>query len=293
MPHELCSFEDGDLTLSYEVHGTGPRTLVYLHGLLLDSYVNHRLAHDLAEAGNRVVLLDLPGHGRSTKPQKASAHRMDAYARTVVHLLDHLGVDQAVIGGMSLGADVTLQVALMAPERVKAMVVEMPVLEQATPFAALLFVPVLTATHYAKPVVRWMARAARALPRRYLGPLSQVYGPLLMEPEEMVAVLHGILVGPVAPTAEERRAMTMPALIIGHRSDHLHPFGDASRLVTQLPNARMVEARSIYELRLTPERLTSEVAFFLDEVWGGELRATSEAAAVEARAVEAGEAATG
>ena len=51
------------LRLSYEVHGSGPQVLVYLHGLLLDGNLNRPLATALAEAGNRVVLLDLPGHG--------------------------------------------------------------------------------------------------------------------------------------------------------------------------------------------------------------------------------------
>jgi len=272
MPHQLRTFVDSDLTLSFEVHGTGNRTLVYLHGLLLDAALNRRLARDLADAGNRVILLDLPGHGASDKPRRAAAHRMDAYARRVVHLLDELGVGDAVIGGMSLGADVALQVAQFAPDRVRAMVLEMPVLEAATPFASLLFTPLLAVTHYAAPVVRAFSSLARRLPRQHLGPLDQVWGALTLDPDEMVAVLHGVLVGPVAPTAEERGAMTMPALVIGHRSDRLHPFGDANRLANQLPNARLVEARSIWELRVTPARITAEIAKFLSEVWTAEAR---------------------
>jgi len=267
MPYELATFDDGDVTLSYEVHGSGDRLLVYLHGLLLDAAVNRRLARDLADAGNRVVLLDLPGHGRSDKPRRAAAHRMDAYARRVVHLLDELGAEEAVVGGVSLGADVALQVATQAPERVRALVLEMPVLEQATPFAALLFTPLLTVTYYGAPVLRRLARLARRMPRRLLGPFDQFFAPLTLDPEEMVAVLHGVLVGPVAPTEEERSLVTTPTLVIGHRADRLHPLGDASRLAAQLPNARLVEASSLVELRLTPARLTAEIGTFLDEVW--------------------------
>lgn len=267
MPYEIGSFEDGDLTLAYEVHGSGDRLLVYMHGLLLDAAVNRRLARDLADAGNRVVLLDLPGHGRSDKPRRAAAHRMDAYARRVVHLLDELGAPQAVVGGVSLGADVTLQVALLAPERLRGMILEMPVLEQATPFAALLFTPLLTVTYYGAPLLRRLSRLARRVPRHLLGPLDQLFGPLTLDPEEMVAVLHGVLVGPVAPTEEERSLITTPSLVIGHRADRLHPLSDASRLAAQLPNARLVEARSMVELRVTPARLTTQIVEFLDEVW--------------------------
>ena len=56
---------------------------------------------------------------------------MPAFAGQVVGLLDHLGVDEAVVAGTSLGANVTLEVAAAAPERVRGMVVEMPVLDNA------------------------------------------------------------------------------------------------------------------------------------------------------------------
>jgi pimeloyl-ACP methyl ester carboxylesterase len=267
MPHQLATFRDGDLTLSYEVHGRGERVLVYLHGVLMDSLANRGLASDLAAAGHRVILLDLPGHGRSDKPRQVAAHRMDAYARHVVHLLDDLGVEQAAVGGTSLGADVTLQVGLLAPERLRAMVLEMPVLELATPMAAMMFTPLVIATHYAAPLLRSVARLARRMPPDRLGLLGQVMGPFRLDPEELAAILHGLAVGPVAPTADERARMDVPALVIGHRSDRLHPFDDATRLAAQLPQARLVEARSLLELRLHPARLTAEICAFLDEAW--------------------------
>jgi len=268
MTHELRTFTDSDgLTISYEIFGSGRRTLIYMHGLLLDSHVNRRLAESLAAAGNKVILVDLPGHGRSDKPLHASDHRMDKYATRIIHLMDDLGIRRAAVGGVSLGADVSLQITLQAPDRVKAMVLEMPVLERATPVAALLFTPLLTATHYAKPVMRAVSRLAHKVPRDRIGRLDQVLGPLLLEPEEMVAVLHGVLVGPVAPTAEERQAMTQPTLVIGHRSDRLHPFGDANRLAQQLPNGSLLEASSMTELRRNPERLTAAIADFLADAW--------------------------
>ncbi len=263
----MSRFRDGDLTLAYETYGSGDHVLVYLHGLLLDSHVNRVLARRLAAEGFRVVLLDLPGHGGSDKPRQTSAHRMDDYARRVVHLLDELGVERAVVGGMSLGADVTLQMAVQAPERLQGMVLEMPVLEGATPIAAMVFVPLLAATHVATPVMRVVNRLARQVPRQLVGWAGVLMAPLLSDPEEVVAVLHGVLVGPVAPTAEERAAMHMPALVIGHGSDLLHPLDDAARLAEQLPNAQLVQARSITELRLRPDRLTDEIAAFLRRVW--------------------------
>jgi hypothetical protein len=76
-----------------------------------------------------------------------------------------------------------------------------------------------------------------------------------------------MLTGPITPTYEERHAMNVPALVIGHKIDFIHPFTDADHLSRQLPNARLIEARSIIELRISPERLTRQIAVFLDEVW--------------------------
>jgi pimeloyl-ACP methyl ester carboxylesterase len=263
---ETGEFETEGLRLYYEVHGRGERVVVLLHGILLDSQMNRRLAADLAERGFRVVLLDLPGHGLSDRPRHASAHRMDSYARHVVALLDALGVEQAVVGGVSLGANVTLQVAVQAPERVRGLIVEMPVLEWAVPGAALVFLPLLLGVHYAAPVVRLVAKVARRLPATSIGALDSFVCTLRSEPEEAAAVLHGMLVGPITPTYEQRHAIEVPTLVIGHKVDFIHPFTDADHLTRQLPNARLLEAHSILELRTMPARLTEQIAEFLREI---------------------------
>lgn len=257
--------------LHYETFGEGDRILVYLHGLLLDARLNRGIASALAERGNRVVLLELLGHGQSDKPTHASAHRMDRYADQVIALIDHLGAEQAVVGGVSLGADVSLLAAARAPERVKGLVIEMPVLEWATPVAAIIFVPLLLGLRYASRVATAVAAAARRVPETPFDPLNSFVGVLAMKPNASAAVLHGLLVGPIAPTFEERAAIGVPALVLAHRADMLHPLNDATNLARQLPNARLVRARSPVELRLQPDRLSGEIATFLDDVWSGRL----------------------
>ena len=266
-PFEVGMFESRGVRLYYEIHGQGPRVLVFMHGILLDANMNRRLATDLAAMGNRVILLDLPGHGLSEKPRRASYHRMDTYARHVVALLDHLGIDKAVVGGVSLGGNVSLLVASQAPERVQGLVIEMPVLEWAVPAAAMTFIPLLLAVHFARPIVRVQANLFRRLPRTGQGALDSVMNSLANDPKETAAVLHGILTGPIAPTVDERSAMTVPTLVIGHRSDRVHPFHDAEQLARRLPGARLVQANSVLELRLHPERLTGEIAGLLDRAW--------------------------
>jgi pimeloyl-ACP methyl ester carboxylesterase len=266
-PYEVGVFDSDGLQLYYEIHGHGPRVLVFMHGILMDSNMNRRLANDLAAKGNRVILFDLPGHGLSDKPQRASAHRMDTYAEHVVALLDHLGIDKAVVGGVSLGGNVSLLVAALAPERVQALVIEMPVLEWAVPAAAITFIPMLLAVHFARPLVRRAASVFRRLPRTGNGPVDSVMNTLSNDPIETAAVLHGILAGPIAPTVDQRSAMEMPAMVIGHEVDRIHPFHDAEQLARRLPGGKLVQANSLLELRMHPERLTGEIAQFLDDVW--------------------------
>ncbi|HEX3981711.1 MAG TPA: alpha/beta hydrolase [Acidimicrobiales bacterium] len=253
--------------LYYEIHGHGPKVMVFMHGILMDSNMNRRLAMDLAARGFRIILLDLPGHGLSEKPKRASYHRMDTYARHVVALLDHLGIERAVVGGVSLGGNVSLLVAAQAPERVQGMVIEMPVLEWAVPAAAITFVPLLLAVHFARPLVRRTASLFQRLPRTSNGPLNSVMNTLSNDPTETAAVLHGILAGPIAPTVGQRANMNVPALVIGHQVDRVHPFHDAEQLSRRLPRGQLVQANSVLELRMRPDRLTDEISAFLDAAW--------------------------
>ena len=276
-PYEIGQFVHDDLELYYEIHGNGPRVLVFLHGILMDANMNRRLAADLALKGNRVVLLDLPGHGLSARPQRASYHRMDTYAGHVVALLDHLGIDQAVVGGVSLGGNVSLLVAAQAPDRVRGLVVEMPVLEWALPAAAITFVPMLLAVHFARPIVGRLSKVFRALPRSGNGPLDSVMNMFSAEPRETAAVLHGILAGPIAPTVDQRAAMDIPALVIGHKVDHVHPFHDAEQLARRLPQGQLIQASSVLELRVHPERLTAEINGLLDTAWAEPARRAKKA----------------
>lgn len=253
--------------LAYETHGEGPRVFVLLHGLLLDASLNRGLAQALAARGNRVILLELLGHGRSDHPHHATEHRMDRYALQVIALLDHLGVEQAVVGGTSLGANVALQTSAMAPQRVRAMIIEMPVLEWAGPAAGAIFIPMLLAVRFGGVLADLLTTAARHLPRTGIGPVDSFMNAASMPRREIAAVLHGVLIGPIAPSLEERRTLDVPTLIIGHQHDAIHPFNDATNLAEQLPNAVLVRARSALELRTRPTRLTGEIASFLNHVW--------------------------
>ena len=263
---EKGRFRFGDYQLAYEVHGDSGVPCVLLHGLLLDSLVNRGLAARFVTQGYRVILLDLLGHGESDKPTDPREMRVDFFADQTLALLDHLGIEKALVGGVSLGAITALQVAAQAPERCLGLFIEMPVMEWSTMFAALLLVPVITLVDYGSFVVRPFARLVRRIPRPNIDLLASFLNAVSTEPEVITAVLHGILVGPVVPPAARRRQLTMPTLVIGHRGDRLHAHRDAAELAREMPNARLLETRWIGELRLTPDRLWPKIRVFLNEV---------------------------
>lgn len=266
MTFRTATFIHAGHELTYDVYGDEGPLLVYLHGLLVDSDINRGIAAAVAERGHRVALLDLLGHGRSDKPTHASEYRIDTYSEQVFGLLDHLGEDGAVLGGVSLGANVSLFAASTEPDRVRGLVLEMPVLEWAVPVAALLFSPMVLMAHYGRPVMRVTSSLMGKLPSTPFAPLNSVLHSAALPPESVAALLHGILVGPVAPTVEQREAIDAPALVMAHRNDLIHPFDDAHNLAHQLPNATLVPAHSPLELRFRPERLTGVIGSFVDDV---------------------------
>jgi pimeloyl-ACP methyl ester carboxylesterase len=246
----------------------GARPLILVHGLLLSQEMNRPLAEQLAAHGNRVITVDLLGHGRSDRPRDMWKYSMAIFGEEIVGLMDHLEIEQAVVMGTSLGANAALEVAAHHPERLRAMVIEMPVLDNGLLGSAIAFTPVLVALTFGEPVMKIVARAARAVPRRALPHLGNVWLDVFrQEPGPAGALLQGLFFGRLAPPRSERRTFRTPTLVLGHPRDPVHPFSDAGMLAQEMPNARLIEAESLIELRTRPDRLIGEIASFLDEAW--------------------------
>jgi pimeloyl-ACP methyl ester carboxylesterase len=290
---EVASFQFHSQRIAYTEYGAGlaalkkdgtrsktarrtaadKRPVILVHGLLLSQKMHQPLAEDLAAKGNRVITVDLLGHGESDRPRDMWRYSMYSFGEQLVALMDHLEIDQAVVMGTSLGANASLQVAATAPERLRGMIVEMPVLDNALLASALTFTPILVALTFGEPLMKLVARTTRAIPRRLLPYYGNVVLDLVrQDPGPGGALLQGLFFGRIAPHRNERRTFKTPTLVLGHRRDPVHPFSDAGMLAEELPDARLIEADSLVELRLKPERLTDEIAAFLDEVWAAKAR---------------------
>ena len=260
--------ESGRDRLEYTEYGGGDSWVVLLHGQLMPRRMQQPLARVLAAEGLHVVTLDLLGHGRSDRPSDPLVYSMSAFGEQVIALLDHLGAAQAVIGGTSLGANVALEVADLAPERVRGLLLEMPVLDNAVEAGILAFAPLMFAARF----LPWTVTALRMLTR----PIPRGVVPFWVgigldtcdqRPAAVAAAVHGIFFGRVAPSSKRRRAMAVPALVVGHPRDPIHPFADAAMLAEEMPNAEFVQASSILEWRVRPDRLNRAAIDFALSCW--------------------------
>ncbi len=260
--------EDGRDRLEYTEYGSGDAWVVLLHGQLMPRRMQQPLARALAAEGLHVVTLDLLGHGRSDRPADPLVYSMTAFAEQVVALLDHLGAPQAVVGGTSLGANVSLEVAAVAPERVRGLIVEMPVLDNALEAGILAFGPLLFASRFLPFTVNAVRMVTRPIPRGIV-PFWVGIGldTLDQRADAVAAVVHGLFFGRIAPASKLRKQITTPALVVGHPADPIHPAADAAMLAEEMPNATFVRARNILEWRVRPERLNRTAADFCLEVW--------------------------
>ena len=252
--------------ITYDEFGTGDRVLVLVHGLLMNRRMFDRLASEVARRGNRIVCIDLLGHGRSDRPEDMRLYSMPLFARQVVALLDHLGLEQAVVGGTSLGANVSIEFAVRHPERTRGLFIEMPVLDNALAAVAGIFAPMFLALRFGRPAFEVLSRFTSMVPRSN-SLVDMGLDWLRQRPGPSISVLEGLLLGETAPHREERRRIEAPALIIGHPNDPLHPFSDSGMLAEEIPGARLVEANSILEWRISPNRLDDELGYVLDEVF--------------------------
>jgi pimeloyl-ACP methyl ester carboxylesterase len=102
------------VALPHDELGSGP-ALVLLHAGIADRRMWRENLRPLADAGHRVVALDLPGFGEAPAADEAP---WDA----VIATLAELEIERCVLVGNSFGGAIAQRVALLAPERVRALV---------------------------------------------------------------------------------------------------------------------------------------------------------------------------
>jgi pimeloyl-ACP methyl ester carboxylesterase len=117
-PSRFATFEG--MRIHFKSVGTGRTAVVFVHCWACDLTVwRHQV--DVVAGRSRVILLDLPGHGRTAKPE--IRYTMGLFARAVNAVLETAGVDQAVLVGHSMGTPVIREFYRLYPKKTLGLVV--------------------------------------------------------------------------------------------------------------------------------------------------------------------------
>ncbi|WP_086839847.1 alpha/beta fold hydrolase [Amycolatopsis kentuckyensis] len=112
------------MNLAYDDLGSG-RPVLLVHGHPFDRSMWRPQAEHLTKNGYRVITPDLRGYGQS-QPQKQTQVQtktgLDVFAADLIALADHLHLDRFVLGGLSMGGQIVMQLVEDHPDRVEALV---------------------------------------------------------------------------------------------------------------------------------------------------------------------------
>ena len=108
------------IDINYEVHGDWtPLVLTHGYSASLEMWRDQVAAFS---AKYRLVIYDSRGHGKTTAPTGMEQYGLARdYVADKLALMDHLGIDQAYVGGLSMGGMIAQEFALQHPDRVKAL----------------------------------------------------------------------------------------------------------------------------------------------------------------------------
>jgi pimeloyl-ACP methyl ester carboxylesterase len=245
------------VNLAIRDQGGSGRVLLWAHGLASSMALEDEAGLiDWTDpmAGWRLVRYDARGHGGSPGSGKASDYRLPLLADDLLGLLDHLGVERAVLGGASLGAATALHAAIAAPERVEALVLAVPPAARGARRVpgALLRTASTTVRVAGKGAFLRMAKVTVPPPilRGDLEPFARsvVAGFEQLPRDRLAGVLRAAADHDLPPDADLRR-LDVPAVVFGWATDPGHPLATAEHVARVLPQAALHVAHTAADVR--------------------------------------------
>lgn len=115
---QMVASKDGTL-ISYEVHGKGEPTLVFVHGWSCDSrYWRNQIA--AFSRDHKMVLIDVAGHGHSGTTREK--YTMQAFGEDVKAVLEATGDQKVILIGHSMGGAIIAEAARLMPQKVMGLI---------------------------------------------------------------------------------------------------------------------------------------------------------------------------
>ena len=265
MPDLSLRVPSDGLELAVETFGDGP-WLVFAHGLTGNRHGTRRQFAPLADR-YRIVIYDQRGHGDSTPVTDPALYDLERMAGDMAAVMDALGIEQAIVGGESMGAATTLRFALRWPERVSALLLTAPAFSDSPNPAAdqivNMGVEIRTfgmAGYLQRSAERLRQQGASAEVIAIIAEMQSVHDPASL------ATACETCIRWVMPDLTQTADLDMPACVIGWPDDTLHPFALAERMVALLPNARLATLPSLGVLFAQPGEVGRIYGQFLQAI---------------------------
>lgn len=238
-----------DLSIRYWSAGRGPSSVILLHGL--GGYVENWQKNVACLAQNhRVVALDLPGFGRSDKPD--IQYSIPYWTAFVQKFMRALKIDRAVLLGASMGGAIALQFALRYPQQVERLILSASagLGKEVALFLKILSLPILG---------EWLSRPSRNGSEQFWKEMVfdrvKITPTLIDKDYEVSAIpgaqqsflralrslvnIQGLRKEEIDPILGRLEEIQTPTLILWGAQDRVLPVACAQNAVKRFPNARL------------------------------------------------------
>ena len=263
-------FHHQGIDFHYQLLGHGP-PVVFCHGLTADLEQAKQTLEDLD--GYRLLVWSCRWHGLTRPDCAPQMLSFGTFADDPAALLDHLGIERAVIGGLSMGAGVAAGFAANHPQRTAALMLVRPawtdhprphnliVLEQIADRLDQMPADELLRRFQADPGIIPAAREEPAF-------AATVQGQCLAPQARQRAARLRAMVGSCPLRPAEIARLSMPSLIIGNELDPIHPMQTAQWWAAALGHnalLRQVPPKSL-DLAAHQRAVCREISCFLDRL---------------------------
>jgi len=237
-------FEHDGIRFHYRESGSGV-PFIFQHGLGAD--VNQTFEVSQPPPGFRQLTFECRGHGETRPLGSEEKICIEQFTDDLGVFLDHLRIERAVIGGISMGAAMALRFALEHPHRVLGLVLSRPAWLDASRADDLKVFATLA--DYIRKFGAWegarryqetdaFQSVRRTSPDNANSLLAQFAHP---RAEETVAKLERIPNYVPSHTRADWKRIQVPTLVIANRQDEIHPFEFGEVLAREIPRAQLVE----------------------------------------------------
>ena len=255
-PNGVGYIERDGVRVFYEVYGTGDPTILFcptwtlVHSRVWKMQIPYLARH------HRVIVFDPRGNGRSERPSTLAAYAEKEFAQDALDVLDATGTDQAIVVGLSRGAQRALLLAAEHPERVLGAVFIGPMFPVAWTFASLrwriMANPRVTPMFLRKPIttrgwakfnaihlrrdyrdfVEWFAARATREKHTTKGYDDLVGWGLETDPESLILSMLAEAAAPITRRGQRELAerVQCPVLVISGTDDKITPHAEAKAL---------------------------------------------------------------